>query len=267
MESINVDGTRNVIGACRDAGVRALVHTSTLDVVYTGQPIHDGDESLPVPERPVNVYCQSKAIAERLALEADGAPLHDDGQLRVVALRPSCIWGEGDPYHATALVEMGRKGPVMRIGDGSARCQHLYVGNGAHAHALAGRALLEGIEGVAGEVFFLTDYPAQNFFDYMQPIVEGAGYKLVPWSWSLPRPLMYGLGVGAEGLSRLLRPIWRFTPLVSRFSVNFVCQDFVVKTDKAERAFGYRPLYTEEEAFARTIADFREREEQRSAGR
>ena len=41
LESINVGGVENVIRACREAGVPALVHTSTMDVIYAGRPVVD----------------------------------------------------------------------------------------------------------------------------------------------------------------------------------------------------------------------------------
>ena len=254
VESVNVGGVDAMIRACRGAGVGALVHTSTLDVVYTGRPIVDADESLPYPEQHADVYCRSKAKGERAVLEADGASLDGRrGRLRTTVLRPCCIWGEGDPYHAASLIELARLGPVIRIGDGSSRCQHVYVGNVAHAHVVAARALLDGRAGVGGEAFFVTDFPARNFFDYMEPIVLGAGGQMVPWALSLPRSLMYGVGVAAETAARWLRPIHRFSPTLSRFAVDFVCQDFTVSGKKAEDVLGYAPIYSEVEAFERTV--------------
>jgi len=39
---VNVEGTRNVISACLSSGVKKLVYTSTLNVVFNYQPVHDG---------------------------------------------------------------------------------------------------------------------------------------------------------------------------------------------------------------------------------
>lgn len=258
VESINIGGTENIIEACRGAGVRNLVHTSTLDVIYSGQPLIDADETQPYPDTYVNDYCRSKAAGEQAALAANDTST--ENSLRVTVIRPSCIWGEGDPYHAASLIEMAKSGPVMRIGDGSARAQHSYVGNVAHGLLLAGKALLEGRDEVAGEVFFITDFPAKNFFDYMEPIVYGAGYQMLPWALSLPREPLYRVGAALELTARTLRPIVRFTPTLSRFAVNFVCQDFSLKTDKAARLLGYEPRYDEVEAFQRTIEFFAEQE-------
>lgn len=251
LEAVNIGGTENVLRACGEAGVPALVHTSTLDVVYSGRPILDGDESLPYPPRYVNTYCRTKSDAEKLVLAANGR----DG-LHTAVVRPCSIFGEGDPYHVTSLIEMARRMPLFRVGDGKSKSQHVYVGNVAHAHLLAARALLQEQSAVAGQVYFITDFPAQNFFDYLEPILSGAGYRMLPWSMSVPRPLMYGLAVALEGTARLLRPVVRLSPTITRFAVDFVCLDFTFRSDKAARELGYRPVYSEEQAFARTIAYF-----------
>ncbi len=254
LEAVNSAGTDNVINACRAAGVRALVATSSEDVVYTGEPIRDGDESLPYPSRYVNAYCRTKTEAERAVIAANG-------DLRTAAIRPCGMWGEGDPYHIGSLVEMARRGMLFRVGDGSAHFQHVYVGNVAHGHLLAGRALLDDQDpAAAGQVYFITDFPAQNFFDYLQPVIEGTGLQMR--STRLPKALMYSVGVAMELSAWLLRPIYRFNPVVSRFAVDFVTQDFTFVSDKAARDLGYAPIYSEEEAFARTIEYFRHRERQ-----
>jgi nucleoside-diphosphate-sugar epimerase len=255
LRAVNVDGTGNVIDACREAGV-GLVHTSTLDVVYRGEPIEDGDESLPYPPRHVNAYCETKAEAERAVLDAKG--------LRAAVIRPCSIFGEHDPYHVPPLIEMARRRMLFRVGSGRSRSQHVYVGNVAHAHLLAARSLLEPEGRAAGQVYFVTDFPAENFFDFLEPIIEGAGYRMLPRWLSVPRPLMYGLACALEGTAKVVAPLHRFTPTITRFAVDFVCLDFTFVSKKAERELGYRPVYGEEEAFTRTIDYFRGRYQLRS---
>jgi nucleoside-diphosphate-sugar epimerase len=257
LQSINVDGVRNIIEACCQEGVPALVHTSSIDVVIGGQAVRGGDENLPYPESYVNGYCRTKAEGEQLARYAHGKKLATGGTLATLVLRPCSIWGEGDPYHVGSLAKMAERGGLVRIGrDGSGRSQHVYVRNVAHAHCVAGRALLEGRGG--GQVYFITDFPAQNFFDYFEPILRGAGYRILPRALALPRSLMYGLGYGMEAAAKLLRPVVHFTPLVTRFSVDFVCLEFTVRGDKLEHDLGYRPVFSEAEAVERTTLRLRE---------
>jgi nucleoside-diphosphate-sugar epimerase len=259
LEDIHVRGTENVVEACRREGVGAIVHTSTLDVVYPGGAVRDADESLPYPASFPNGYCRTKADGEKVALAADRAPLDRPSArgartLRTLAIRPCFVFGEGDPYHIAPLLEMARNGRLIRIGDGSARCQWSYVGNVAHAHVLAARALLEDRAG--GEAFFVTDGDAANFFDFVRPFVEAAGYRMP--SRGLPPAPLYALGGALEGVARITRPFVRFAPTITRSAVTFVCEDFTVRSDKAERLLGYTPRYSRADAIERTAAHYRE---------
>jgi len=83
-----VDGTKAVIAAAVECGVRKLVYTSSAGVVFNGADLTDVDERLPPPERPMDAYNESKAKAEEAVIEANGK-----GGLLTVALRPAGIFG------------------------------------------------------------------------------------------------------------------------------------------------------------------------------
>ena len=57
---VNVEGTRNVITACKESGVRALVYTSSASVVYDGGDLVNADETMPYARRHVDSYNASK---------------------------------------------------------------------------------------------------------------------------------------------------------------------------------------------------------------
>jgi nucleoside-diphosphate-sugar epimerase len=253
VREVNVGGTRNVIDACRAAGVRALVFTSSLDAIFTGGDMVDVDETTPYPARFPNAYCASKAEAEQEVLAAHG-PL-----LRTIVLRPCAIWGEGDPYHIGNFLKLARGGPVPRMGRDRAPYQFVYVGNIAHALALAARALLDGRDGVAGQLYFIKDFAPKNIFDHMEPFVRAGGGRMLPPALTLPQAPMRALAFCIETAARALRPIWATTPLLTPFSVDSACCRFTVATDKAERVLGFHPIYTEDEAMRRTIDYVRER--------
>lgn len=260
--AVNLGGTENTLAACLAEGVPALVHLSSEDAVHDGGPISDGDESLPYPTRFPNAYCQSKADGERLVRGAQGRRLARPGpegqtRLATAVIRPTSIWGPGDPYHLESIIAMARRMPLTRMGNGRARMQGIYVDNAAHLVLITAQALLGSREGVGGEVFYTTDFPARNFFDFFEPVLTALGLRLLPWRLAVPEPVAYGLGVVNEALAATLRPIVRLTPRLSRYGVRFICQDHTYLTDKAARLLGYAPVVTEPEAFARTIAYYR----------
>jgi dihydroflavonol-4-reductase len=86
----NVDGTRNLLAAARNAGVERVVYTSTVGCI--GIP-HGGigDETTPVTlEHMAGDYKRSKFLAERVALEFAGAGLP------VVIVNPTAPVGDHD---------------------------------------------------------------------------------------------------------------------------------------------------------------------------
>ncbi|MCG8589265.1 MAG: NAD-dependent epimerase/dehydratase family protein [Proteobacteria bacterium] len=253
LEDINVTGTQNVLRACRESGVRALVYTSTMDVVYGGRPIRDADERLPYPARFNDGYARTKAAAEQAVLAADAT-----GALRTCAVRPCGMFGEADPYHLPNTLEAVASGQLrFRIGDGRAVFQHVYVGNVAHAHLLAAAKLLEPEPRVAGEIYLITDIPACNFFAFMEPILERLGHPLPPAHRTLPYPLVYAVAAAVEAFARAARPFTAWRPTLTRSSVRIVCQDLSFRGDKARRDLGYAPRYSEAEAVDRTVEHFR----------
>ena len=67
---INVQGTRNVVDACMEAGVRRLVHFSSIHALSSEPRDEVIDESRPLAGPSAPVYDRSKVDAERIVLEA-----------------------------------------------------------------------------------------------------------------------------------------------------------------------------------------------------
>lgn len=249
----NFMGTQQVIKACKENRVSMMVYTSSLDAVITGSPLVDIDESQPYPEKHLNMYCRSKCLSEQLVLKENSEIF------KTCVLRPSDIYGEYDPYHIPPLIDMAKGGFYVRIGNGTAKSQHVYVGNMAWAHVLAAVALSGNIQNVAGNAYFITDGPGCNFFTFFDKIVAASGYRIWPRNLRLSRPFMYFLGTVSEYLAVMIRPVKHFNPRLSRFAVMYTCTDFTFTSAKASRDFGFAPKYSKEEAFRNTVDFFKKR--------
>jgi sterol-4alpha-carboxylate 3-dehydrogenase (decarboxylating) len=251
--AINVEGTKNVIEACKANGVEYLIYTSSLDAVFTGKPLVNIDETQPYPDTHHTIYCESKKLAEIEVKQATNE------KLKTIILRPSDIYGEDDPYHMDSLVDVARSGFYIRLGDGKSRNQHVYVGNMAYAHVRAAAELMKGNDKISGEIYFITDGEPENFFKFFDPMVEGAGYKLRPKNLWLPRGFAYSLASISEFFAALIRPIVKTNPKLSRFAVTYISTDFIFSADKAKRDFGFKPKYDKKEAAEGTISFYKER--------
>jgi nucleoside-diphosphate-sugar epimerase len=256
---INTGGTENILKACRKNRVPFLIYTSSIDAVFTGKPLVDIDESQPYPDRTHTSYCESKIRSEKLVLAAQGE------ELKVCILRPSDIYGEADPYHIGSLIQMAKTGFYVRLGNGRSRCQHVYVGNMAHAHVLAADAMLKGNERIFGSAYLITDDQGTNFFTFFDRIVAGAGYSIFPKNLWIPRPLAYAMGSVSEFAARLISPFKKYNPKFSRFAVVYTCTDLTFRSKKAKADFNWEPKYSTAQAVQNTIDYYREHEPALSA--
>lgn len=261
--AVNFTGTKNVVEACHINRVKHLLYTSTLDVIYTGKPHVDIDETIPYPAHHPNMYCRSKYLAEKLVLESNGTSGSpgmdcDSGYfLTTCVIRPCDVYGPEDPFHIGSLIDMAKGGFYVRLGDGTSKSQHVYVGNIARAHVVAAAEMLAGNRVVAGQAYFISDAPASNFFNFFDQFVEGAGYRIWPKNLWIPARMAYAMGTLAEFFATLLRPVKQVNPKFSRFAVNYTCNDLTFNTKKALHDFGYTPKYTFEEAFRETTSYYR----------
>ena len=116
VEAVNVGGTKNVINACIECGVSALVYTSTTNVVFSGNALPNKDESQPyLPlEKHIDAYSRSKALAEQVTTLSP--PLRVGGSLPNSKL-PCSSHIEGNPSSQRLEVENKGKGRARRIGD------------------------------------------------------------------------------------------------------------------------------------------------------
>ena len=243
LYGVNVLGNRAVLAACAAQGVPRLVYTSSIDVVFDGRPIRDGDETIAYPARHLDFYGRTKAQAERDVLAANGR-----GGLATCALRLAGVYGPYDQHRFPPIIAAVRAGRMLRLGDGRARFNHVYVENAAHAHLLAAARLAPGSP-AAGACYFITDHPASNFFDFADELLHELGLA-VPRR-AIPNPAAYALALALELLARRGSGA---APMLTRYVVASTCVDFCFRHARAARELGYHPIVSAAEARARTSA-------------
>ncbi|KAJ2709175.1 erg26, C-3 sterol dehydrogenase [Coemansia spiralis] len=255
---VNVEGTKAVLEVCRSAGVDRLVYTSSASVVYSGEALEYVDESIGYASTFADHYSETKAIAEQLVLEYD-----DKHGMRTAALRPSGIFGPGDRQTTPgALLAQRRNFPVLvQVGSGGALFDFTYVDNLADAHLLCADKLHE--DGVAGEVFFITNDQPINMWAFLRllwaEVGDARGPKLV-----IPTLIASAILV----LLRLLAAVHivkHEVPFV--FGMTFTPRYFNIT--KAKKRLGYTPRVPYSEgvsvAVAACLAGWAREEQQRRA--
>uniref|UniRef100_A0A663EMQ0 Short chain dehydrogenase/reductase family 42E, member 2 n=1 Tax=Aquila chrysaetos chrysaetos TaxID=223781 RepID=A0A663EMQ0_AQUCH len=142
IETVNIHGTRFIIDACKQRNIARLIYTSTVNVVFGGLPIEDGDEET-MPLCPhVDHYSRTKSIAEQMVLAANGTPLAGGGILYTCVLRPPGIYGPQEQRHLPRLAKNIERGLLsFKFGDPSAKMNWVHAENLVQAQILAAEAL------------------------------------------------------------------------------------------------------------------------------
>ncbi|MBI3872023.1 MAG: SDR family NAD(P)-dependent oxidoreductase [candidate division Zixibacteria bacterium] len=138
----NVVGTLHVLNACRDAGVRRLIQTSTSEVYGTARQV---PITLSHPRQAQSPYAASKIAADALA--ESYARAYD---LPVVILRPFNTYGPRQSPRAVipTIVSQALKGETVRLGSIHPTRDFLYVSDTVSGFIAAATApdLPPGIE-------------------------------------------------------------------------------------------------------------------------
>jgi len=238
MYATNVQGTRNVLAAARAAGVRRVVHTSTVGTLGIG-PDGVGREETPVALGDmVGAYKRSKFLAEAEAVQAarDGLP--------VVIVSPSTPIGAFD-YKPT---------PTGRIiVDFLNRRMPAYVDTGLNLVAVEDCArghLLAAERGRAGERYILG---GENL-TLKEMLLRLAKLSGVPAPRvKLPFAVALGFALGAEAVARTLT---HRAPRASLTEVRMARKKMFFDSTKARIELGYvaSPV---DDALGRAINFFR----------
>jgi nucleoside-diphosphate-sugar epimerase len=219
--AINVEGTRTVLQAALEAGVRKVVNCSTCGVHGNVDPA-PGDEDSPV--RPADYYQQTKYDAEIVVLEyvAKG--------LRATSLRPNALYGPGDLGRYRLIFRQLRRGWFPMLGDGQVLYHPLYIDNFMDACVLA----MEGDKGT-GQAYLIADEQFVTIEDLVRRAARAMGttVRFV----HLPVWPVVAAGYVVESVCK---PFGIEPPLYPR-RVDWYRQTRAFRIDKARRDLGYQP--------------------------
>jgi nucleoside-diphosphate-sugar epimerase len=226
---VNVDGTENVIGVCRELAIPILVHTSSPSIVHSGGDIGGADESLPIANHFTAPYPESKALAEKRVIAANS------DSLSTTALRPHLIWGPGDPHILPRLAAKARGGRLALPGPDKI-IDTIFVENAAQAHVDA-LVELTNARRCAGKAYFVTNNEPLPQGEIIQKLLAAMGIQVT--IRAVPVSLAKTAGSLCETAWRVLG--LKSEPPVTRFSVEQLATAHWYDTRAAEQDFGYKP--------------------------
>jgi nucleoside-diphosphate-sugar epimerase len=231
FERGNVEGTRNALAACAEAGVRRFVHCGTEAALMAGEPLVKVDEATPLRPDSSAPYPATKAKAEQAVRDASREGFE------TVVVRPRFVWGKGDTTLLPEIVRTVQAGQWAWIGGGR------NVTDTAHVDNVAEGMLLAAEKGHPGEAYFVTDDEPVEFREFVSAMlatqgVEPPGRSLPAWT-ALP-------------LAKLSEALWRLLPLkgnppMTTFRAWVLTQECTIDIAKAKVELGYAPVVTRAE--------------------
>ncbi len=240
---INVLGTQNIIAACKENGVKNLVYTSTPSVVFNGDDIVNGNETLPYGKKILCNYQKSKIIAEKIILESNG------GSLKTCAIRPHLVWGPGDPHLIPRLLDRGRKRELKKVGHCKNMVDISYVENVADAHILAAKNL-ESTATAAGKAYFISQGKAVNLWDWVDELFASFGVPVIQKKVSFP--IAYIAGAILEGAHKIFASSKE--PKMTRFLAEQLAKSHCFSIRNAKKDFNYEVKISTKEGMRRLLA-------------
>jgi dihydroflavonol-4-reductase len=232
LEEINVEGTANVVEVCRRAGVRRLIHFSSIHALMQEPFETPVNEERPlVDSRRYPPYDRSKAASERVVRQAI------ESGLDAVIIYPTAVFGPYDympSFFGEALILITRRRLPALVTGGFDWVDARDVVNGA---------MMAAAKAPAGSRYLISGHWV-SMCDIAKIIAEITGANTEKWVCPLwlahvGAPFIEGFGY-----------INQKRPLYTSVSLRALKSNKNISHEKAKRELGYQPR-----PFRETLAD------------
>ncbi len=234
MDRVNIEGTRNMVEACRSAGVGRLIHTSSAVTIGERRGTV-GAETSPHRGRYLSRYERSKHLAEKVLFD-------EAGDLDVVSVNPSSVQGPGRSSGTGRLILDVLNGRLPLLVE--TRVSIVDIDDCARGHLLAAE------KGIGGERYLLSG-ASFGIAEVLELLVTVTGRRLSPRF--VPGWLAWAGAAGVAFGARLTGRRARLCPEM----IRVLRAGHVYDGSRATRelGLGYTPLET---TIRRTVDWFQE---------
>lgn len=240
---VNVNGTRNVIDACKKCGVKRLVYASSVDAI---PPLPDNEVMEEIYDFNADnldgVYAKTKATATRFVLESNGV----DG-LETVVTHPGACIGPYD-FKVSSVGEMVR----MFVKGSFPVTLPFGAYNFVDVRDVAEGMYLAAQKGKPGNCYILTSQvvTCDELIKMLSKITGRRAPKIA---------LPLGVAKAAAPIMEVYYEKANKTPLFTRYSIRKLCSNCNFSHQKAADELGYSPMSVEQ-SFADMVAWIKDNE-------
>lgn len=235
---VNVGGTRNVLQASLDAGVRKVIYCSTCGVHGNVDHPPAGEDA---PIQPADYYQRTKWEAEPIARE------FNERGLPTTILRPAAIYGPGDPERFYLIFRRVVRGTFPMFGNGKTYYHPVYIDNLVDAFVLA----MQDGKG-DGEAYLIADEQYLEIEDLVRRVARALDVDV-----KIPHYPVWPVVLVGHIVEKACKPFGINPPIFPR-RVDWYRQNRAFRIEKAKRDLGYQPRVGIDEGLRRTAEWYRQ---------
>lgn len=228
--NVNVGGTKNVVKACEEKGVRRLVYASSVDAF---KPLPDNQVMREVtsfnPDELDGTYAKTKATATQFVLDEVAA-----GKIDAVVTHPGACIGPYD-FKVSNVGEMVRMfvNGIFPVTLSFGAYNFVDIRDVAHGMYMAAQ------KGGKGECYILCGEQI-SVDGFIKATAKACGKKP-------PKiPLSYGVAKAVAPAAEVFYKVAKKTPLFTRYSIRKLVSNCNFSIEKARRELDYNPMSVEQ---------------------
>jgi len=240
LHAANADGTRTLLEAAEEAGVRRAIVVSSNSPIGTN-PSRDELFDEDSPYNPYMEYGRSKVRMEQAVAEIGAR-----GRLETVVIRPPWFYGPDQPPRQTLFFNMIRTGKMPIVGGGENLRSMAYIDN-----ICQGLLLCEAVDAAKGRTYWIADrkpYTNNEIVDTVERLMRDEfGFEVSGKRMRLPglvSEIAWLIDKSLQSVTLYQQKIH----VLSEMNKNIACS-----IARAERELGYSPRIDLEEGMRRSI--------------
>jgi 2-alkyl-3-oxoalkanoate reductase len=233
---VNVEGTKKLLEASKEAGIKRFVFISSLAVF--GMRDHYCTPFDAPYKKSGDSYIDTKIDSEQLVLD-----YYKKEGLPVTAVRPGFVFGPGDNKFIPRISERLGKKQFIFVGSGKNKINAVYIENLIDAILLAARS-----EKAVGSAYNVTNDSGMTLEDLIFNIAD---------IWKFEKPYKHVPKFFAYLVCGVLNMLARLTkakepPYVTKTRIKFLSLNLDFDISKTRNDLGYIPRVSIEEGLRRT---------------
>ncbi|MDP2928882.1 MAG: NAD-dependent epimerase/dehydratase family protein [Candidatus Omnitrophota bacterium] len=233
---VNVEGTRNLLDAAREAKVKRFVFISSLAVL--GMRDHHGTPADAPYHKTGDSYIDTKIDSEQLVMD-----YYKKYDLPVTVVRPGFVFGPRDNKLIPRLSDRLGKGQFMFVGTGRNKINAVYVENLTDAIISAARN-----QKAIGQKYNVTNDSGMTLEDLVLKIVDI--WKFDTPKKHIPKFMAYLVCNILTAFARLTKA--KEPPYITKTRIKFLSLNLDFDITKTRNELEYNPRVSIEEGLKRT---------------